>query len=82
MERRERMKKETDDIEVVIPKFVKIMGPVAIRIANETAEKMKILKDNKISPSSEDEKRKFLKRLSDEYSNIIGRKVVDTIIRL
>ncbi|MEM2974764.1 MAG: hypothetical protein QW112_04045 [Candidatus Micrarchaeia archaeon] len=71
-----------DEISEIISKFEKIMGPVARRIANETAEKMKIIKGGKISPSDEDEKRKFLRRLSDEYSNIIGRKVVDTIIRL
>lgn len=70
------------EIKEIISKFGKIMGPVSERIANETAEKMKIIKGGKISPGSEDEVKKFLKRLSDEYSNIIGRKVVDTIIRL
>jgi len=76
------MKKESDDIKVIVSKFEKIMGPVASRIANETAQKMKILKEKEISPSSEDEKKNFLKQLSDEYSKIIGRKVVDTIIKL
>jgi len=70
------------EIKDIISKFGKIMGPVSERIANETAEKMKIMKGGKISPSSEDETKRFLKQLSDEYSNIIGRKVVDTIIKL
>ena len=70
------------EIKEIISKFEKIMGPVAKRIAKETAEKMKILKGDEISPSNEDEKRKFLKMLSDAYAEIIGRKVVDTIIHL
>ena len=71
-----------DDIREIISKFGKIMGPVAARIADETAERMKILKNGKISPGTEDERKRFLKMLADAYSEIIGRKVVDTIIKL
>ena len=74
------------EITGIIKKFERIMGPVAQTIAKETAEKMKILKEVKtgkeISPENDDEKKKYLKRLSDAYAEIIGRKVADTIIRL
>jgi len=70
------------EIKEIVKKFEKIMGPVASRVAEETAERMKILKGGKISPASAEEEKKFLKMLSDEYSKLIGRKVTDTIIKL
>ena len=71
-----------NDIPEIIKKFEKIMGPVALRIANDTAEKAKVMKNGKISPADPGEEKRFLKMLSDAYSNIIGRKVTDTIIHL
>jgi len=70
------------EIKKIVKKFERIMGPVASRVAEETAERMKILKGNKISPANAEEEKKFLKMLSDEYSKLIGRKVTDTIIKL
>lgn len=70
------------EISKIVEKFEKIMGPVARRIAEETAEKIGIKKGDKISPQNEEEYITFLDELSLEYSKIIGKDVVKTIMTL
>lgn len=59
------------EVERTISKFEKIIGPVARRIANDVANKMKILND-KISPRNLKEYKKFCAAIEREYGRIIG----------
>lgn len=70
------------EISAIVRKFAKVMGPVAERIANDTAKELGIFKAGRISPSSAKEYEKFLDRIEAEYSKIIGKDVARTIMRL
>ena len=62
-----------NDISKVIAKFETLIGPVARAMAEEAAEDLKILKDRKISPSSQEEFDAFIERLKERYSKILGK---------
>ena len=65
-----------NDVSKVIAKFEKLIGPVARAIAEETAEDLKILKDGKISLSSQEEFDAFIEKLKERYSKILGKPLV------
>ena len=70
------------EIMMLVKKFEKVMGPVASRIAKETALSLGILKGDKISPPSKEDYEKFVDTVLNEYSKIVGKKVVQTIAKL
>jgi len=70
------------EITEIVKKFTKVMGPVADRVAKDVAKDLGILKDDSISPASVKEYESFISRLQAEYSKIIGKDVVGTIIKL
>jgi len=69
-----------NDISKVIAKFEKLIGPVARAIAEEAAEDLKILKDGKISPSSQKEFDAFIDKLKERYSKILGKPLAGKIM--
>ena len=78
------------EIKEIIKKFGRIIGPVAERLAYETAESLGILKKERagkemhklISPSNNEEFRRFLDKLEEKYSKIVGKEVAKTIMEL
>jgi hypothetical protein len=68
------------DIEALVKKFERVMGPVASAIAKDVAKKKKVLRKERISPKSDKEYRAFMQELRKEYSKIFGEKLTETII--
>ena len=70
------------EINSIVRKFSRVMGPVAERIAVDVAKELGIRKGDKISPSNAEDYEKFLGRLGESYAKIIGTEVVKTIMKL
>ena len=68
------------EIEKILQKFERILGPVARKLATELAEEKNILRENKISPASQEEYTSFLTKLADEYSKITNRELVEKML--
>lgn len=60
----------------------KSWGPVAQTIAKEVASRLKIMKGDKISPSTQAEYDKLLAALEIEYSKIIGKELAKNIMKM
>lgn len=64
----------------IVFKFEKIMGPVAKTLAMDLAKRKNLLKGERISPSDQREYTSFLTELTDEYSKITNRDLVERIL--
>ena len=60
------------EITQMVKKFEKVMGPVALTVARDTARELKILKENTITPSSKKEYQSFVDALTKKYGRIVG----------
>ena len=69
-----------EKIEQILFRFEKAMGPMARHLAMEIAEKKKIIKENKISPSDQQEYTSFLTEFTIECSKIAGRDMVERLL--
>ena len=68
------------EITQLIGKFEKVMGPVARTVANDAAKELRILKDERISPSSRKDYELFTKLLMKRYGKIIGDRLAQNIM--